>query len=131
MKQNIPPDPVAVGRLGRNGIVFTPDGIPDLVEQLWGRSVHVDLLALSELINAKHSFNKSTANVNIKIRKSSISSGFLTRYGTASPSAQIIGPEFADETGQHETIGLVRSWWNVKATEITRILLFMEFGWQV
>ena len=36
MKQNIPSDPVSVGLLGTNGIVFTPDGIPDRVGQLWG-----------------------------------------------------------------------------------------------
>ena len=53
MKQNIPSDLVAVGRLGTNGIVFTPDGIPDRVGQLWGRSVHVDLLALTALTNVE------------------------------------------------------------------------------
>jgi hypothetical protein len=74
MKQNIPPDPVALGRLGTNGIMFTPDGIPDLVEQLWGRSVHVDLPALDRLTNGKHYLNKSAADVNIKILKSFISS---------------------------------------------------------
>jgi hypothetical protein len=40
MKQDIAPDPAAVGRLGADGVVFSPDGVPDLVEQFSGRSFH-------------------------------------------------------------------------------------------
>jgi hypothetical protein len=57
--------------------VFTPDGIPDLVEQLWGRSVHVDLLALTGLTNVKAYLNINAADVNIKIVNSFISNGFF------------------------------------------------------
>jgi len=46
-------------------------------------------------------------------------------------SAQIIGPEFADETGHHGTIRLAQNGWNVEAIEIMQILLLMEFGWRV
>ena len=46
MKQNMPPDPVAVGRLGADGIVFAPDGIPELVEQPWAEASTVTSLRL-------------------------------------------------------------------------------------
>ena len=87
MKQNIPSDPVAVGRLGTNGIVFPPDGIPDLVEQLWGSSVHVDLLALGMFTNAKPNLNESAVDVNIKIVNSFTLNGFFTCYRSALPFA--------------------------------------------
>ena len=85
MKQNMPPDPVAVGRLGAEGIVFAPDGIPDLVEQPWGRSVHVDLLTLDGLTGVNLCLNKSAVDVSIKTLNYFISNGFLTYYRTVSP----------------------------------------------
>jgi hypothetical protein len=66
MKQDIAPDPVAVGRLGADGVVFTPDGISDLVEQPWGRSFHVNLLVLTKYTVVDLKFNASSINVNKK-----------------------------------------------------------------
>jgi hypothetical protein len=77
MKQDIAPDPVEVALLGADGVVFTPDGISDLLEQPWGRSVHVDLLALTGLTNVKAYLNINAADVNIKIVNSFISNGFF------------------------------------------------------
>jgi uncharacterized protein YkvS len=85
MKQDIAPDPVAVGRLGADGVVFTPDGISDLVEQLWGSSVHVDLLALGMFTNVN--LNESAVDVNIKIVNSFTLNGFFTCYRSALPFA--------------------------------------------
>jgi hypothetical protein len=67
--------------------MFAPDGVPDLIEQLWGRSVHVDLLALTGLTNVKPYLNINAADVNIKIVNSSTSNGFLTCYRSALPFA--------------------------------------------
>jgi hypothetical protein len=83
MKQNIPSDPVAVGLLGTNGIVFPPDGIPDLVEQLWGRSIHVNLLAIGMFTSVKLNLNESAADINIKIVNSFTLNGFFTCYRSA------------------------------------------------
>jgi hypothetical protein len=47
--------------------VFTPDDVPDRVEQCWGRSVHVDLLALIALTNVKPHLNINAEDVNLKM----------------------------------------------------------------
>jgi len=44
MKRDIATAPFAAGRLGADGVVFAPDGVPDLVERFWGRGVHLDLI---------------------------------------------------------------------------------------
>jgi hypothetical protein len=67
--------------------VFPPDGIPDLVEQLWGRSIHVNLLAIGMFTSVKLNLNESAADINIKIVNSFTLNGFFTCYRSALPLA--------------------------------------------
>jgi|GEM_PF-4750515 len=64
MKRDIATAPFAAGRLGADGVVFAPDGVPDLVEQFWGRGVHLDLLALKGSTCVDTGFNLSAINAN-------------------------------------------------------------------
>jgi hypothetical protein len=35
VEQNEPPNPIDIGLFGPNAKMFTPDDVPDLVEQFW------------------------------------------------------------------------------------------------
>lgn len=85
MKQDIVSDSVDIARLGADGVMFAPDGVPDLVEQLWGSGVHVDLLVAAGLTSVELYLNIIAGNVNNKISKYFISNGFLIHHPTAVP----------------------------------------------
>ena len=105
MKHDILFDSVTVGRLGTNGVLLAPYGVPNLVEQPWERKRYVNLLAHAELTDVDLSINKNSDDVNLLC-------------APHCRSAQIVGPEFSDQTAQHGRTGLFRYGWNVKVFEM-------------